>query len=450
MNTRQPPGASRDIFARQALRLAVAACLAALLALSWAGPHVAAEGGASSAGVPAQICIQITKPDDPVPATGATGQSLDVDLAWAPDRYTDWYEVYLGTIHPDVAPLPYLGRTSASLYPLPRLTCGVRYYWYVIAHSDCGTGQTRWGDLWEFNTTCCLPSAPANPSPADGVANQSLDVNLNWADAPGATSYDVKLSTDPAHLPVVDTTTWSAYSPDTLTCKTRYYWQVVARNSCGVTEGPVWDFYTTCCMPDEPASPVPADGATNLSPPATDVLNWADAAHATSYDVYLSPRYAIVTRIPFYQTVDGRSSASVELTCGAHYYWYVMAKNVCGEAQGPVWDFTTACCAPSAPSGPSPANGAVNQSLNADLNWADAANATAYDIYFGTAASPPLVGDAIASSFALPALSPNTRYYWKIVAANACQGVEGPIWTFTTQASGEAAWGVHLPMVLRR
>jgi hypothetical protein len=36
----------------------------------------------------------------------------------------------------------------------------------------------------------------------------------------------------------------ASYDPGTLTAETRYYWQIVARNTAGSTTGPVWSFQT--------------------------------------------------------------------------------------------------------------------------------------------------------------------------------------------------------------
>jgi hypothetical protein len=73
--------------------------------------------------------------------------------------------------------------------------------------------------------------------------------------------------------------------------------------------------------------------------------------------------------------------------------------------------------------------------IGTDLGWADAAAATAYDVYFGTSATPPFVGSVTASAYDLPSLSISTEYYWQIVAKNACGETPGPVWRFATAAT---------------
>ena len=68
---------------------------------------------------------------------------------------------------------------------------------------------------------------------------------------------------------------------------------------------------------------------------------------------------------------------------------------------------------PAAPSAPSPADGATDVSVQADLDWADASGATSYDLYFGMSSPPSLVGNTASSGWALPTLIANTTYYWQ-------------------------------------
>ncbi len=73
-----------------------------------------------------------------------------------------------------------------------------------------------------------------------------------WEDVTRATTfgmmvpvYDLYLGTDPAALDLVATDlVVGRYQPRGLRKDTRYYWQVVARNAYGQSEGPVWSFRT--------------------------------------------------------------------------------------------------------------------------------------------------------------------------------------------------------------
>jgi hypothetical protein len=97
---------------------------------------------------------------------------------------------------------------------------------------------------------------------------------------------------------------------------------------------------------------------------------------------------------------------------------------------------------PNVPSNPSPANGATGVGLTPTLSWTggdpDVGDTVTYDVYFGTAASPPLVSsNQAATTYSPGTLSASTLYYWRIVARdNLGATTSGPTWSFTTAGGG--------------
>lgn len=95
--------------------------------------------------------------------------------------------------------------------------------------------------------------------------------------------------------------------------------------------------------------------------------------------------------------------------------------------------------APATPSTPSPANGAVNVALQADLSWKggdpDAGDTVTYDVYLGKA-NPPgtkVSSGQSATKWDPGALTAGSTYYWKIVARDQKSAqTEGPVWHFAT------------------
>jgi hypothetical protein len=99
----------------------------------------------------------------------------------------------------------------------------------------------------------------------------------------------------------------------------------------------------------------------------------------------------------------------------------------------------SALAPPGTPTLISPANGATGVSQTPTLSWS-ATDATTYDVYFGTAASPPLVSSGQAAALYVPgSLATNTTYYWKIVANNSDGSTTGAVWSFTTAAAAVAS-----------
>ena len=60
-----------------------------------------------------------------------------------------------------------------------------------------------------------------------------------------------------------------------------------------------------------------------------------------------------------------------------------------------------------------------------------------YDFYLGTTTDPPLVATGLdAPSYGPDTLAANTFYYWRVVAYNDTDLVEGPLWQFSTEYGG--------------
>lgn len=99
------------------------------------------------------------------------------------------------------------------------------------------------------------------------------------------------------------------------------------------------------------------------------------------------------------------------------------------------WEAETTCYIPSEPpacaSNPSPADGATDVLVTAELSWTST-DATMFDLYFGPSMNPPFVNTVNSNSFS-PDMIPNTTYYWKVVPENAVGPAENcPVWSFST------------------
>ena len=133
-----------------------------------------------------------------------------------------------------------------------------------------------------IESSCPLPAAPSSPSPSDTATDVDIDANLDWNDSSGATSYDVYFDTT-SPTSMVGTVADSSYDPGTLEYNTHYFWQIVAKNSCGNTPGPVWEF-TTVSLPNEPPI-IDSFTADPTSGPGPLTVDFTCSAHDTDGDV---------------------------------------------------------------------------------------------------------------------------------------------------------------------
>jgi hypothetical protein len=215
-----------------------------------------------------------------------------------------------------------------------------------------------------------------------------------------------------------------------------WYYYVIAVQADGniAWSAPMWITWGgSCTVPSAASLSAPANGATGASTSPT--LSWAAASGATSYDVY----FGTTSTPAFLSNTTSTSLARTGLTAGATYWWRVVAKNSCGSAaSSATYSFTTAssCTLPGTATISAPANNATGVATSTTLSWSAVSGATGYDVYFGTATSPSLYASPSTSSLAVSSLSGATKYYWRVVAKNACgSGTSTATMSFTTAGS---------------
>ncbi len=99
-------------------------------------------------------------------------------------------------------------------------------------------------------------------------------------------------------------------------------------------------------------------------------------------------------------------------------------------------DFGMGGSPPGQTPNPSPANGATDVSISANLGWGSASGATGYEVYFGTDSTPDngeFQGSTTGTALALGTLGYSTTYYWRIDSTNTTGTTTGNVWSFTTE-----------------
>lgn len=177
--------------------------------------------------------------------------------------------------------------------------------------------------------------------------------------------------------------------------------------------------------PNAPSSPVPTDGATNVS--INVLLSWVCSdpdSDPLVYDLYFGTDEQSLELKEANLTSNSYQLNNLEYS--TTYYWKVVAKDPEGkETAGQVWSFTTQPHPNRAPvlNIVQPLNDAENMPLNLFLQWnaSDAdGDPITYDLYFGDTPNPPLIKQDISLETFQPNvefnLSYGTYYYWKVVA----------------------------------
>jgi len=86
-------------------------------------------------------------------------------------------------------------------------------------------------------------------------------------------------------------------------------------------------------------------------------------------------------------------------------------------------------CPVGAPTNPSPATGAVDVDINADLSWTNGAGTTNVEVFFNGVS---VYSGAPITTFNPGTLNYLTSYTWKVICGDGVCGTAGPTWSFTT------------------
>ena len=358
------------------------------------------------------------------PANSSHWIPVSTTLNWEDCTYASSYKVLIGT---DPSALVLNGSPTVSSWAPTGLIINTIYYWQVVANNSCGNTS---GPIWNFTTDCAVPSMPSDPSPSNSSTQISVNALLFWGNCSNTSSYDVYLNTSPSFGSPIYSPTTNSCTP-TLNSFTKYYWKVVAKNSCGSNNSsPIWNFTTACAIPSTPGSPSPADALSGVS--VNPDLDWSDCSYATYYQVYCDINSSPSTLVG---TTNYSTLTLPTRIINTTYYWRVVAKNGCpaGSTNGSTWSFTTGtgCTVPSKPQAVSPGNGSANISTIVALNWSACTNASSYDVYLGTSETPVFNRSTTSTTYSV-SLNYSTRYYWKVVANGSCGTNASEIWSFTT------------------
>ncbi|HNS19836.1 MAG TPA: PA14 domain-containing protein [Sedimentisphaerales bacterium] len=189
--------------------------------------------------------------------------------------------------------------------------------------------------------------------------------------------------------------------------------------------------------------PIPADGTLDFNP-EVPLIQWTAGDTAMFHNVYFgtTPDLTEADRVSTLQKLAiTMYYHPFGITPGTRYYWRVdeVEKDRVTTHVGKVWTFLVQ--APTAYY-PTPADGAVDASINADLTWLPGTGALQHQVYFsedldavtqGTAAADKGIRALADANFAPEGLEVVTTYYWRVDEILTGGAVRtGDVWSFTT------------------
>jgi len=372
------------------------------------------------------------------PANGATGILNGVSLTWNASTGATSYRVQVSADSTfGMAVIDTSGVVITSL-ATSGLSPNTKYFWRVDASNAIGTSD--WSTVWNITTVAAVPPVPVQASPANGITGISVSPALKWYSSPGATTYNLQVSSDARFSStVLDSSGISdtLCSLNGLNHLTLYYWRVDASNAGGTSSwSSAWSFTTVLAAPTTPLLLSPPNGAQNQRTD-TLVLKWSRSVNADGYHCQLDTNSSFSHFIVNDSTSDTTRKV-VSLSNLRKYYWRVSAYNAGGESGFATADsFTTIVAVPAAPVLVSPVN-LINVARKTTFTWHSSTHATQYhlqvasDLAFTTVVRDTSQVTDTTLTLSVP-LDDSASYFWRVSAIDiAGEGPYSSIAHFTT------------------
>lgn len=355
------------------------------------------------------------------------------------------------------------GSTAVAVTaPLTGLTPSTTYYFQMVAQNSAGTTN---GTILSFTTPAVqaptatttaavsiVPNAASltglvNPNGADTHVWFLYETNSNLSGATQTASQDLGSGS---------TATTIGASLTGLNASTTYYFQIVAQNSAGTTNGTILSFTTTAVQAPTltsisvtviGSSGASLDGVVNPNGGDTHVWflygtnsNLSGATQTVSQDIGSGSDAS-----PVHASLTGLSGSTT-------YYFQMVAQNSAGTTSSSIGNFVTAA-APQAPTVTTNAASSITSS-SATVNSSVNPNNADTQVWFLYGTSSTLAGASqtssqdigsgsiVAVTAPLTGLTAGTTYYFQSVAQNSAGTISGSIVSFTTPAAPTPSFAV--------
>lgn len=274
------------------------------------------------------------------------------------------------------------------------------------------------------------PPAQAAPAPPAGLATTLTDPGgapvLSWQRTPGATSYQVEISADPAFGSITETTgsngTTNVNYVPAKALPNPAHWRVRARDA----EGPsAWTTSTFAPPAAVPSLISPASGTDIVPPESVPVLRWSAVPGASNYVVRVGLDPEFTDPAQYTATTVKSTSFVYTPSTAATYWWQVQAQFSGGlqtepsesrsfEAVG-IADVGRASMSPNHEGNPA---GYVEDAI---FDWDPVPGAVSYEIQIDTDQDfdTRLLDDKGIVSTRYAAALKNDQYYWRVRPVDA-------------------------------
>jgi hypothetical protein len=318
------------------------------------------------------------------------------------------------------------------------------YEWSVRPISDSGV-VGRWSQPARFITS---PRAPALRTPQQDAADVVTDrPRFEWFAIDGAVRYIIAIRyASDERIVLIDSTTATAFVPDTLPMAARCVWSVRAIGRYG--PGPsssAWGFTTSSSFVLDPPSTIAPNGVDQVDTSMISML-WSRVEGATSYDIQVTSKSSFANPdVELFGLANPFCDVS-SLRPGTTYRWRVIGYSDTSVGR---WSdtatFTTRARFDQSLVPLTPEREALDVPLRGVFRFS---TSPVYVEYEAQVSSDPFFTTiehafrSLADTVEYYGLAPGTLYYWRVVGfLTGQQSESGLISSFTTTTSTGIADG---------
>jgi hypothetical protein len=284
----------------------------------------------------------------------------------------------------------------------------------------------------------CPAGPPLLQSPANNSTAVFGNVLLNWADVPGATSYEVYIGIDGDPTSFAGSTTVSQKQISVEPGRT-IQWKVGAAADACPTQYASYFFFTTSC-PSVPPNLQEPDGGESFQPGQAITFDWTTTPGATSYDVIVTPDFG-QTFETIAENILSSQFTTDDLPEG-NWGWHVRVNfdGDCDPLFSQPSSFLVTSCARSAPQLVMPANNAtVAQPVT--FQWTNT-GAEQYQLFVQRQGGVArMAGSTAGTSLSVGDFDSGDYAWWVVAKFTGCPDVVSNHRSITVQGNGECPTG---------